>query len=80
MTPDEIERLFEGTNPAEGSDSEDVEDDASLSNEVHNFRIRQLKEVLQVAEEAWASGSEILDQVAEKLANGSRDGQFGYVQ
>jgi hypothetical protein len=76
MTPEDIELLFQSTNQSQGSVSVHDEDVDTLSDEETNFRVLQLKKVLLVAHNAWVSGSEELDYIAEKLADGSRDRWF----
>lgn len=71
MTPEEIELLFKRTDgvvpPAAGPDGE-----AALTEDERQYRIAHLRAVLLEAHNAWVSGSEDLDRIAEKLGDGSR--------
>lgn len=57
--------------PAGGDDDETV-----LTDEEKQYRIAHLRAVLLEAHNAWVSGSETLDRIAEKLGDGSRLGEF----
>ncbi|KAJ4417157.1 hypothetical protein N0V82_006357 [Gnomoniopsis sp. IMI 355080] len=71
MTPDDIQDLFKRSEgevqPAGGDDDETV-----LTDEEKQYRIAHLRAVLLEAHNAWVSGSETLDRIAEKLGDGSR--------
>jgi hypothetical protein len=69
MTPDDIEQLFQSRKSQNG-------DEDNISEQEKEFRVLQLKEVALYAQHAWLSGSEELDLIAEKLGDGSRDGQL----
>lgn len=75
MTPDDIQELFKRSEgevqPAGGED-----DEAVLTDEEKQYRIAHLRAVLLEAHNAWVSGSEDLDRIAEKLGDGSRHGEF----
>lgn len=75
MTPDDIQDLFKRSEgevqPAGGDDDETV-----LTDEEKQYRIAHLRAVLLEAHNAWVSGSESLDRIAEKLGDGSRLGEF----
>lgn len=74
MTPDDIQELFKRSEgevqPAGGED-----DEAVLTEEEKQYRIAHLRAVLLEAHNAWVSGSEDLDRIAEKLGDGSRHGE-----
>lgn len=74
MTPDEIEQLFTRSEgvvlPDAGGDDADAE--PALTEEEKQYRIAHLRAVLLEAHNAWISGSEVLDRIAEKLGDGSR--------
>lgn len=78
MTPDDIQDLFKRSEgevqPAGGDDDETV-----LTDEEKQYRIAHLRAVLLEAHNAWVSGSETLDRIAEKLGDGSRLGEFSYL-
>lgn len=79
MTPEDIEDLFkrnEGVVLPEDGD----EDEAVLTDEEKNYRIAHLRAVLLEAHNAWVSGSDDLDRIAEKLGDGSRQGEFSYLK
>lgn len=76
MTPEDIELLFQSRDQHQGSVSVRDEGDDTISDEETSFRVLQLKGVLPAVHNAWISGSEELDYIAEKLADGSRDGWF----
>lgn len=78
MTPEDIERLLQSKahSQDQNKDDEEQEEDGPLSDQERSFRVDQLKPVLLAAQDAWASGSEDLDLIADKLATGSRDGRF----
>ncbi|KUI69160.1 Rap1 GTPase-GDP dissociation stimulator 1 [Cytospora mali] len=71
MTPEDIEELFKRTQgvvlPEDGD-----EDEASLTDDEKNYRIAHLRAILLEAHNAWVSGSDDLDRIAEKLGDGSR--------
>ena len=75
MTPEDIEELFKRTEgvvlPEDGD-----EDEATLTTEETNYRIAHLRAVLLEAHNAWVSGSDDLDRIAEKLGDGSRNGEL----
>lgn len=56
--------------PAGGED-----DEAVLTDEEKQYRIAHLRAVLLETHNAWVSGSEDLDRIAEKLGDGSRHGE-----
>lgn len=74
MTPEDIEDLFKRTEgvvlPEDGD-----EDEAVLTDEEKSYRIAHLRAVLLEAHNAWVSGSDDLDRIAEKLGDGSRHGE-----
>lgn len=74
MTPEDIEELFKRTDgvvlPEDGD-----EDEASLTDEEKNYRLAHLRAILLEAHNAWVSGSDDLDRIAEKLGDGSRNGE-----
>lgn len=75
MTPDDIQDLFkrsEGEVQSAGGD----DDETVLTDEERQYRIAHLRAVLLEAHNAWVSGSETLDRIAEKLGDGSRLGEF----
>lgn len=74
MTPEDIELLFQSENQSESGVSVHDEGDDTLSNKEEDSRVLRLQEVLAVAHSAWVSRSEELDYIAEKLADGSRNG------
>lgn len=72
MTPEDIEALFEsGTHPQNTGQDEDE----TISDEEKVSRTRKLRNVFLAAQHAWLSGSESIDLIAEKLGDGSRDGE-----
>jgi hypothetical protein len=78
MTPEDIEQLFHSGKHPQGSKTVYDGEADSISDQEKNFRVQQLRQVLAVARDAWASGSEDLDLLVEKLAVGSRDGWLLY--
>lgn len=76
MTPEEIEDLFERSDgvvlPDAAGDSAGDDGEATLTEEEKQHRIAHLRAVLLEAHNAWVSGSESLDRIAEKLGDGSR--------
>ena len=76
MTPEDVELLFRSRNRSDGTNSTTGEDDDLISDTEKAIRVQQLKQVLLAAHDAWESGSGDLDLIAEKLADGSRDGRF----
>lgn len=79
MTPDEIEQLFtrsEGIVLPDDAGDDDAGDDGQrepvLTEEEKQYRVAHLRAVLLEAHNAWVSGSEVLDRIAEKLGDGSR--------
>jgi hypothetical protein len=74
MSPEEIEELFRRNEgaliPEDGDD-----DDATLTEEEKAYRIAHLRAILLDAHNAWVSGSDELDRIAEKLGDGSRYGE-----
>lgn len=74
MSPEEIEAMFQaGRGPVHSGSDDDEE--ITLSQEEQALRTHQLKNCLMTAQLLWSSGSSDLDQVVEKLADGSRDGE-----
>ncbi|KAK7747431.1 hypothetical protein SLS53_001686 [Cytospora paraplurivora] len=71
MTPEDIEELFKRTEGVVLPEDRD-EDEVTLTDEEKSYRIDQLRGVLLEAQNAWASGSDDLDRIAEKLGDGSR--------
>lgn len=71
MTPDDIEDLFKRSDGVVLPDNGD-EDEATLTEAEKQYRIAHLRAVLLEAHNAWVSGSEDLDRIAEKLGDGSR--------
>lgn len=71
MRPSEIAALLirEGS----GRNPEEYDEDAEPPG-AREHRTQILVNVLSSCQEAWASGSEELDLMAEKLGDGSRDG------
>lgn len=76
MTPEDIEALFQSS--AQSRTPSDGEDEA-ISEEERFLRTDKLKEVLLAAQYAWLSGSEVIDLIAEKLGDGSRDGKWDFL-
>ncbi|KAH8903641.1 hypothetical protein BR93DRAFT_918402 [Coniochaeta sp. PMI_546] len=76
MTPEDVELLFQSRDQHQGSVSVRHEGDDTISDEETSFRVLQLKGVLPAVHNAWISGSEELDYIAEKLADGSRDASW----
>ncbi len=74
MTPEEVESLFllsGGRAAAGGQDN----DEAALPEAEMERRVGRMHDVLLTAQQQWLSGSEVLDHLAEKLGDGSRDGE-----
>jgi hypothetical protein len=69
-TPEEIAALFQTTSgtPLNGS-----AEDGVITEEEKIWRTRKLQDVLVTAQQAWLTGSEDLDLIAEKIADGARD-------
>lgn len=78
MTPDDIEDLFKRTDGVVLPENGD-EDEATLTEAEKQYRIAHLRAVLLETHNAWVSGSEDLDRIAEKLGDGSRHGESGSV-
>lgn len=78
MTPEDIEDLFKRTDGVVLPDNGD-EDEATLTEPEKQYRIAHLRAVLLEAHNAWVSGSEDLDRIAEKLGDGSRHGESFFV-
>lgn len=76
MTPGDIELLFQSRKDLHGSVEVQEDDEDIISDQEKDIRVTRLKEVLDHAHKAWASSSEELDLIAEKVADGSREGQF----
>ncbi|KAF3761649.1 ARM repeat-containing protein, partial [Cryphonectria parasitica EP155] len=72
MTPDDIEDLFRRTDGIVLAGTADGEEEPTLTEEERQYRIAHLRAVLLEAHNAWVSGSEDLDRIAEKLGDGSR--------
>lgn len=72
MAPKEIEEMLlrEGSKVAP-----DRYDEATESVEAHQRRTELLVPVLAACREVWASGSEEVELMVEKLGDGSRDGE-----
>jgi hypothetical protein len=73
MTPEGIQQLFESSRHNASSTS--LEDEEPVLSEAQKARrTAALREALATAQQRWLSGSTELDLVAQKLADGSRDG------
>lgn len=72
MTPDDIEALFQSS--TQGLAASQRDDDEPISDIEKSLRTAKLKDILLTAQNAWHSGSESIDRIAEKLGDGSRDG------
>ncbi len=66
MTPDDVQKLFQSGPPAA--------DESRLSEKAD--RIAALRNVLVFSEQLWRTGDPELDLIAEKLGDGSRDGEL----
>jgi len=75
MTPEQLEILLQqyGSNV-----SQDDYDEASEPVGVREDRAARLAPVLRICQEAWASRSDELDLLAQKLGDGSRDGTYRF--
>lgn len=72
MTADEIASLLQ----REGSGlTPDEFDESPESDETEQHRVDVLTDVVAECRQLWTSDSEELDVVAQKLADGSRDGK-----
>lgn len=71
LTPDDIAALLQKHGSGVAPDDYD---EASESADANQNRTELLKPVLETCEESWASGSEVIDLIAQKLGDGSRDG------
>ncbi|KAB5566109.1 hypothetical protein GE09DRAFT_1105528 [Coniochaeta sp. 2T2.1] len=76
MTPGDIELLFQSRTQSHGSAGGQDEDDDSISDQEKDIRVLKLRDVLSLAQHAWATGSEDLELIAEKIADGSRDASW----
>jgi hypothetical protein len=74
MTPEDIELLFQSRRQALTTVAGPHGYETVIPTDENNFRVLKLNEILLDAQHAWASGSEELDLIAEKLGDGSRDG------
>ncbi|PSR84054.1 armadillo-type protein [Coniella lustricola] len=72
MTPEDIQDLFKRTDGVLLPGPGDGDDEPVLTDEERQYRIAHLRAVLLEAHNAWVSGSEDLDRIAEKLGDGSR--------
>ena len=68
VTPDEIETLLSKYGSNHGGELPAADEEAQKK------RTDLLSEVVKTCRELWESKSEELDQMAEKIGNGSRDG------
>ena len=73
MTPEDIEVLFQGSAQRDASDNGG---EGPISFDESAARLRKLGEVFLASRLAWFSNSDTLDRIAEKLGDGSRDGEF----
>ncbi|KAF3026449.1 hypothetical protein E8E14_012173 [Neopestalotiopsis sp. 37M] len=89
MTPQDIETLFASSKHRQVraviSEDDEDDDEALLPEEELSWRVAQLSRVLSTLRELLESGSTNLDAIAQKLGDGSRDGendtsQFGPTQ
>jgi hypothetical protein len=72
MSPEEVEQLFKSNTQSEADVDETVNEDSNADKNT------KLKEVLQSIQSMWDAGSTSVEQVAEKLGNGSRDGAYNF--
>ncbi|KAI9151571.1 Rap1 GTPase-GDP dissociation stimulator 1-A [Paramyrothecium foliicola] len=68
LTPDEVAALLQ-----QNGSSASFDDNASQPADPNQKRVELLNPVLDACEEAWKSGSETIDLLAQKLGDGSRD-------
>lgn len=73
MTPEDIEALFQ-SRPQQSTAGDGEEE--TISPEERALRTEKLKEVLLTAQYTWLSGSDSIDLIAEKLGDGSREGEW----
>jgi hypothetical protein len=77
MTPEEVEVLFKsGEQLASNVSSEDEDDESVLSEAELSRRVQKLSQVLDTVRKLLDSGSIKLDAIAQKIGDGSRDGEF----
>lgn len=53
-------------------------DEVTETDDTQQHRTRLLSPVLSACQQLWEDGSEDLDLIAEKLGDGSRDGQYEF--
>ena len=75
MTPQEIEALLQQHGSGQ---SQDDYDEASEPAGVREQRKALLAPVLNACQDAWSSRSEALEEMAQKLGDGSRDGECSF--
>lgn len=74
MTPEDIEHLFAGVEVVAPEDAAVAAGDEA--GEAASSLAAQLQPVLDSLRELWESGSLRLDEAAQAVANGSRNGEF----
>lgn len=79
MTPKDIETLFASSKHRQVraviSEDDEDDDEALLPEEELSWRVEQLSRVLSTLRKLLESGSTNLDAIAQKLGDGSRDGE-----
>lgn len=76
MTPEDIELLFQSRQqPHSSVASAQDENQDLISEQETDFRVQKLRNVLSLAQHAWLTGPEDFELIAEKIADGSRDGR-----
>jgi hypothetical protein len=70
MTPQEVAVLLQEYGSSRGAGAS-----GGPSDESDLGRAELISDVLATCKEAWSTGSEELDSIAEKLGDGSRDGE-----
>lgn len=73
MTPEDVEVLFSSGPQPQNNGSED--DGAGLAEQELSRRVEELRHVLVTARKLLDAGSEKLDALAQKIGDGSRDGE-----
>jgi hypothetical protein len=84
MSPGDIESMFQGPTATVRAqtvphlDGDEQDDDAAIDDEEKARRTLRLKQALISVQQARSSDSELLDALAEKLGDGSRDRALGH--
>ena len=76
VSPNHVEALFKGEYASGMFRARANDDDEELTEEERTWRVLKLREVLDGMQQAWQHGPDAFEALAEKVGDGSRDGEI----